>query len=438
MIGRTALVLFAAATAVYAGGAATISEGSIEFSIDTALFSLGLSDTLLLEVYQELDIAQLARDDQGGCIYTTEITLENLQGDTLAWDIWNTPVAWSEGAAAVNCTMLPAVLGDLTLTVVMTDMNNGRQGTAVREFRVDGMGHFSDIELARTIMSAVEGSVSSLLKGSLIVYPAASTRFSIPGESMFYTYQEIYSLGGSNLLRHSRLLNADGIPVFGRSAETISIPAGVETAALLDSFDLTVVREPGLYSLSVVYTLDGDTLSMFYKPVFIGIAESVAQFQNQTGQISDRRFDEFSILLSNEEAELFSRLDESGKALFYDNYWNARPGEHSGFVQRCNVVAMRYASMGKQGWQSDRGRVFIIFGEPDETESNPFSTTQAPYTIWYYYGNQQETFVFADLMGNGDFLQIYSTIDGEVSYSNWQNMLQNINSDTGFGGSDGF
>jgi hypothetical protein len=86
--------------------------------------------------------------------------------------------------------------------------------------------------------------------------------------------------------------------------------------------------------------------------------------------------------------------------------------------------------MNKEGWQSDRGRVYIIFGEPDEVESNPFSTTQAPLTVWSYFGTSQETFVFADLMGNGDYLQVYSTIAGEVSYSNWQNMLQNVNSGT--------
>jgi GWxTD domain-containing protein len=430
MIRRAALVLLTATTAVFAAEAATMSEGAIEFSIDTALFSLGLSDTLLLEAYQEIDVSQLAADDQGNCVYTTEITLETLQGDTLAWDIWNTSVTWSESGTAVNCTMLPALHGDLLLTVVMTDVNNGRRGTAVREFQVDGIGHFSDIELARTIMPSTEGSVSSLLKGSLIVYPAASNRFTVPGESMLYTYQEIYSLGGSNLLRHSRLLNADGIPVFSRSAEIVSIPAGVETVALLDSIDLTVVREPGLYSLSVVYTEGSDTLIDLDKPVFVDVSETAALYQNETELIRERRFNEFSLLLSNEEAELFSRLDADGRTLFYDNYWNARPGDHDAFILRCNLVASRYGSMGKEGWQSDRGRVYLIFGEPDEVESNPFSTTQAPLTVWSYFGTSQDTFVFADLMGNGDYLQVYSTVAGEVSYSNWQNMLQNVNSGT--------
>ncbi len=427
----TILLLIMAVFAAFAGGLATMSQGGIQFAVDTAVFSLGMQDTLLLEVYEELNINQLSRDEEGNSIYTTEITLESVSGDTLAWDIWNTPVTWSEGGTAVNCTMLPVLGGSWRLTVTMTDVNNGRQGTAVKEFQIDGIGHFSDIEMARTIMPAAAGSTSQLLKGSLIVYPAASTRFRLPGESMFYTYQELYGLGGMNLLRHSRLLNADGVTVFSRSAESIQIPEGVETVALLDSIDLTVVREPGLYSLSVVYTTDGDTVQVLDKPMFIEVAETVVEGVSQNMTISDRKLEVLPVMLSNEEAELYERLEGESRDLYYDNYWNARPGEHEGFLQRCQTVTSRFGSFNREGWQSDRGRVYLIYGEPDEVESSPFSTTQAPFTIWYFYGNQQEMFVFADLMGNGDYLQIYSTVDGEVSYSNWQGMIQNVNSGSG-------
>ncbi len=435
---NTVLPLVLVVFAALAGELATMSQGGIQFAIDTAVFSLGMEDTLLLEVYEELNISQLSKNEEGSSVYTTEITLESASGDTLAWDIWNTPVAWSEGGTAVNCTMLPVLRGSWILTVTMTDVNNGRQGTAVKEFQVNEMEHFSDVEMARTIMPAAQGSTSQLLKGSLIVYPAASTRFSLPGESMFYTYQELYGLGGMNLLRHSRLVDADGVTVFSRSAESIQIPEGVETVALLDSIDLTVVREPGLYSLSVVYTADGDTVQALDKPMFIDIAETAVQGVSQTIAISDRKLEVLPVLLSNEDAELYERLDGESRELYYDNYWNARPGEHEGFLQRCQTVTSRYGSFNREGWQSDRGRVYLIYGEPDDVESSPFSTTQAPYTIWYYFGNQQEMFVFADLMGNGDYLQIYSTIDGEISYSNWQGMLQNVNPGSGSSDDEGF
>jgi GWxTD domain-containing protein len=319
----------------------------------------------------------------------------------------------------------------------MTDVNNGRTGTAVKEIQVNGTEHFSDVEMARTLMPVVEGSTSPLRKGGLIVYPAASARFTVPGEQMFYTYQEIYGLGGTNLLRHSQLLNAESVPVFGRPAEVITIPTGMETVALVDSFDLSVARESGLYSLTVTYTADGDTLHTFTKPMFIEVAESAAA-SGQTIADANRKLQVLPLLLNSEESALYERLDQEGKARYYDNFWNARPGELSNFLGRYNIVMARYGSLGREGWQSDRGRVYLIYGEPDEVESNPFSTTQAPYTAWYYYGNEQEMFVFADLMGNGDYLQIYSTVEGEVSYSNWQGMIQNVNRGTGSYDDEGF
>ncbi len=166
MTRLTALVTILVAAGALAGEPVTMSDGGIQFAVNTALFSLGSTDTLLLEVYQELDIAQLARDNRNMSAYTTEIALESAEGDTIAWDIWNTDIAWSSGGAAVSCNMLPVLQGNWTLTVTITDRANGRQGVAVREMQVDDPGHFSDIEMARTIMPAEPGSSSSLLKAA--------------------------------------------------------------------------------------------------------------------------------------------------------------------------------------------------------------------------------------------------------------------------------
>ncbi len=426
----TAILLVLACTAA-ALGLATVSEGNIEFAIDTAVFRIGAGDTLLLEVYQEVEIAQFSQNSDGMSLVTTEVSLTTATGDTLAVDIWNTPISWSESGSAVNCSLLPALEGDLTLTLTMTDVYNGRQGVAVKELSVVNPEFFSDLEMARTIMPAVEGSVNSLLKGSIIVFPAASTRFILPGETMVYTYQELYSLGGTEILRYSKLLNSGGVPIFARPADAISIPAGMETVALLDSIDLSVVREPGLYSLSVTYTQNGDTLGSVNKPMVVEVFLPVIESGQTADLNSARALTEFTILLNRGDAELFNRLDQEGRELYYDNYWSARPGELEGFNERVRTVASRFSAHGKEGWETDRGRVYLIFGEPDEVEANPFSTTQAPYELWYFYDSYQESFAFADLIGNGNYFQLFSTVEGEVSYPNWQTMILNVNSGIG-------
>jgi hypothetical protein len=81
--------------------------------------------------------------------------------------------------------------------------------------------------------------------------------------------------------------------------------------------------------------------------------------------------------------------------------------------------------MGKEGWQTDRGRVYILYAEPDEIERFPNSGDSKPYEIWHY--NQIESgviFVFIDRNGFGDYQLVHSTKRGELQDESWQKYLQ--------------
>jgi len=55
-----------------------------------------------------------------------------------------------------------------------------------------------------------------------------------------------------------------------------------------------------------------------------------------------------------------------------------------------------------EGWKSDMGMVYIIFGAPNNVESQPFPVDSKPREIWTYYELNQQ-FVFVDLTGFGDY-----------------------------------
>jgi len=70
--------------------------------------------------------------------------------------------------------------------------------------------------------------------------------------------------------------------------------------------------------------------------------------------------------------------------------------------------------------KSDRGRIFIIYGEPSEIERYPNQVDTKPYEIWYY--NELEggvVFVFGDLTGFSDYTLLHSTLRGELRDDNW-------------------
>jgi GWxTD domain-containing protein len=59
------------------------------------------------------------------------------------------------------------------------------------------------------------------------------------------------------------------------------------------------------------------------------------------------------------------------------------------------------------GWRSDRGKIYIKMGPPDEIVSDSFPIGQHPYIIWYYY-RQNRIYRFEDKRGYGD----YSLMEG--------------------------
>lgn len=53
-----------------------------------------------------------------------------------------------------------------------------------------------------------------------------------------------------------------------------------------------------------------------------------------------------------------------------------------------------------KGWNSDRGRIYIKYGEPDEIVTEAYPIGRYPNIIWTYY-KQDKEFIFADTKGFG-------------------------------------
>jgi len=425
MSTRPFALLLALAASGMAGQFATPGRGDVRFSIDTAVFRTGAGGNLMLEVYQEVPLGNLSRDEDGMSSFTTVVVLTGTSGDTLAADAWRSEIEWVPERSVLNAVILPAVPGEHVLTMTVTDDLNGLVGTAERALSVAEPGHFSELELARTLMPAVAASENTLKKGGLIVFPAASNTFSVPAETRVYTYQEIYDLGGQTLHRQTGIAGPDGAIVFARPGETFVIPQGMNSVSLVDSLDLQPARASGLYSLYILYTSeDGDTLALTTKPMLIDVAGEAFQIGSppEVTEIPGR-LDEFALLLTGAQADLYGRLDEPGRAAYFLQYWQGSPGERAFFEARCST-AERYMHMEVPGWRTDRGRVLIRYGEPGDIERSPFTTTHVPFEVWDYFEGTTMSFVFADLNSSGDFRQVYSTVPGEVSFQNWQTMIQ--------------
>ena len=95
---------------------------------------------------------------------------------------------------------------------------------------------------------------------------------------------------------------------------------------------------------------------------------------------------------------------------FFERFWARRDPnpETKGnelmqeYFSRVNYANREFSSFTEDGWLSDRGRILIKFGVPDDIERHPFEVDSYPYVIWRYY-SLRRTFLFVDRTGFGEY-----------------------------------
>ncbi len=95
---------------------------------------------------------------------------------------------------------------------------------------------------------------------------------------------------------------------------------------------------------------------------------------------------------------------------FFRSFWSSRdPNPNTTvnelleeYYRRVNYANREFSNFNEGGWLSDRGRILIKFGYPDDIERHPFELDSVPYIVWRYY-SLRKIFVFADRSGFGDY-----------------------------------
>jgi GWxTD domain-containing protein len=71
------------------------------------------------------------------------------------------------------------------------------------------------------------------------------------------------------------------------------------------------------------------------------------------------------------------------------------------YYNRIKIANERYSHY-VDGWKTDMGMVYIIYGNPSNIERHPFESDSKPYEIWEYY-ELKKRFIFVDNSGFGDY-----------------------------------
>lgn len=100
--------------------------------------------------------------------------------------------------------------------------------------------------------------------------------------------------------------------------------------------------------------------------------------------------------------------EEEKKNLFLE-FWQKKdptPGTEENelmveYYRRVNYSNRSFSGY-LEGWKTDMGMIFILFGPPNDIERHPFELQTKPYEIWYYY-ELNRTFIFVDETGFGEY-----------------------------------
>lgn len=128
-------------------------------------------------------------------------------------------------------------------------------------------------------------------------------------------------------------------------------------------------------------------------------------------------------------ASLVKTDDMKTMKQFLFNFWSLRSpmNPKQGFddyLAAVRRVNMSFKTSSFPGYRTDRGYVFLKYGQPDKIMESPNEPGAYPYEIWHYYTvanqrNKRFVFMSKDSAAN-DFQLIHSDVIGEVNNPRWQ------------------
>lgn len=441
----------------------SVSKIPLKVSVDMARFRHD-STTLYLELYYSFDVSSLKfipKDTgfQGDLVFS--VMFKKSANDSII-ESQSLRIPFS-----VNDTMLLSTSRNYVdvfgfslkpdvyrLYVVAKDLNEPAQRDSF-SFPVDlrqieqNQIALSDVELCSSILQIEKDSTNRFYKNTFEVKPNPTKLFGIHQPVLYY-YVEAYNLNknkSENYFTKAVVMNAVGKEIVNhekikrRSYEsnveigTIKVNALKQgsytfTYTIFDSVDNTK------YSASKRFFIYNPTLPL--DTLVAGGTSSVlaSEYATMSEAELDREFEQARYIAATDEIAQYKKLkgvDSKRKALF--TFWDVRDEDKSTpvneqkqeYVKRLEVSNQQYKTGFKAGWKTDRGRVYILYGAPDEVERHANELDSKPYEIWHYNSIQGGViFVFGDRTGFSDYILLHSTHRSELHDENWMRQIKGV------------
>ncbi|MEW6004335.1 MAG: GWxTD domain-containing protein [Stygiobacter sp.] len=309
----------------------------------------------------------------------------------------------------------------------------------------------SDIELSNRIKKDGADQNSIFYKNTLEVYPNPSMFYSDQSPVLFY-YAELYNLKLSNpeqqFILQRLLFNSQGKSVYKldkqiKQTSNASVEIGLINLSKYptDTYNLVLsLIDPATnqaYISSKRFYFYNPTVSDSLSKIVSNANLLSSEFAVYTNEECDKLFAQSKYIASKNEIDQYKKLDSlNAKREFLFRFWKNRDSDLSTernefkdeYMRRVLYANENFTVAGKDGYLSDRGRVYLIYGSPDQRDFYHSESNMKPYEIWFYNdieGGVQ--FIFGDISGFGNYELLHSTKRGEVNDPDWERRLRTDN-----------
>jgi GWxTD domain-containing protein len=437
------------------------AQSNFDFEFDYAQFGYD-STSNFVEFYYSFNQASLKIEQQNSHNNLEGIlkifVRDSVKGDTIINNQWMIKSEITD-TSATSKQLLVGTLGfvipkgSFVCEITGSDLHDAKNFRVIKEqFKIEPLLKnslmISDIQLASKMVQGSENKNSVFYKNTYEVIPIPNVVFGKSQPALFF-YTEIYnlqspSLKSSQIKMNQFLYNSKGklikekSKLLSRNSSTrVEVGSYILSNYPTDTYTLLIalIDSAGNLGISTAKKFFIYNPDIIVADSFEVAATSVisSAFGSMSEEELDDLFEKSRYIATNDEIEKYKKLSTAdGKKEFMFEFWKAKDSNTEStqneyfrtYIQRVKICDERYKSMGKEGWQTDRGRVFLLYGDPTEIERYPNQLETRPYEIWQYTEIEGGVyFVFADLTGFSDYQLVHSTKRGELRDDNWSRRI---------------
>lgn len=398
------------------------------FFVDYAAFREETGERFRVEVYYKIFTKALSfvkHKDKFKASYEVQVVVSNkinkqVTGTSMEEDYFVASYRETRSPSdfLINQLVLSLYSGRYKLRIALIDRNSGSVLELEKDFKIPSRTLkkilFSDVEFIRHLSDPQDPNSDStegtrFNKRGKTVIPSVSRSYGDTDPTLIF-YYEIY--GGPEKPKPYLLsYEINNLTQAFFHQETTTVMLGSQTFSVFDSLSLENFPS-GYYSLKVALLEEDQVRAKIERPFQIDWS-----YLNLLKNDYLKAIEQLRYVASSDEMKKLKEVPEEERLQRWLKFWKSKDPDPNTpenklkdeYYRRLKYVSLNFALPTREGWETDMGMVYMVYGHPDEVEKHPFDREVRAFQRWHYY-REHLVFLFID-RGDGEY-ELQSPYDG--------------------------